>query len=146
MSKRTIRTAAMVLTVLIAAGPAFAMNHGGGQNKMELNQAQAKMHEAMGKVKADNKQLFEQMKAKKKEMRALMKAEKFDKVAYLAKHKEMQTIKNKMMEEHVIAKADVLSKMSLEERSSLRMRPQKRGKHMRRKSMQGMEPVMAPSE
>lgn len=133
--KRSVGIAAVVLTMALLAGPVLARHHGGGMGEgmgkeMTPNPAMKKMHDAMVKMKQANKPLRDQIKNKMKDMRKLVKAEKFDKAAFIAKHREIKALKDRMMAAKVSAKADVLASMSVTERKAfVEMMGQKGRRH-----------------
>ena len=96
---------------------------------MMASPAQMKMRAAMMKLREANKGMHEKMMAKKKEMATIIKAKKFNKADFLAKHKEIKTMREKMSHLRVKARADVLAGMSAQERSTLKMHGRKGGRH-----------------
>ncbi|HBM91092.1 MAG TPA: hypothetical protein DD400_04365 [Rhodospirillaceae bacterium] len=133
MKKTYLIVAPALFAVLLAAAPAFSeatsptmMGQGKavpafekGKGMRAQNPAMQKMRAAMMTMKEEGKALREQVMAKRKEMNALIKAEKFDKVAFLAKHKEVQALQQKMGTMRAETKANVLAGMTLAERASL---------------------------
>ncbi len=133
MKKTYLIAAPALFAVLLATAPAFSeetstttMDQGKavpafaqGKGMRAQNPAAQKMRAAMMLMKEEGKALGVQIMAKRKEMHALIKAEKFDKAAYLAKHKEVQALQQKMGNMRTETKADALASMTAQERASL---------------------------
>lgn len=85
------------------------------------------MHDAMMKVHEDNKGLIDEIQAKHKELQEIVKAPAFDKAAFLDKKEEIQTLHHKMGKARIEAMADVIEKLSPEERAKM---GEMHGRHM----------------
>ncbi|MGE0109127.1 MAG: Spy/CpxP family protein refolding chaperone [Bdellovibrionales bacterium] len=129
MKKQSTSLLAFCLLTLLAVSPAFAQGGGMMQQPRPVSEAEKTMHEAMLKVRRDHKALFASMIEKKKELHLIVKAPKFDRHAFLAKHKEIDDIKTQMHLEQLKAQADILGTMSAEQRATLRMAQGRKGPH-----------------
>jgi len=174
MKKTPLLAATAVLTVLLATGfaqaktatettaapataPAATMRgldkpmRGPMMGMPKLSEASQKMmQESMNKVREENKATFEEMEAKHKELQEIMKAPSFDKTAFLAKHEELRTLREKLESSRLDAMANVMEKMSSEDRAQMggmgMMDGRGMGKGMRHMGKMGDCPMMGASD
>ncbi len=99
--------------------------------------------DAMNKARYDGRAIGEQIKTKRKELGGLLSAEKFDKLAYLAKHDEVQALINKTARLKAEAMANVAEKFNVADRKILaeRLEGKPGGHRKNQKSKKRVEPI-----
>ncbi len=157
--KRTRTIAAMALTATLMSGAAFAMNQGDymkpmqGKHQMMMNkeipgiskETQKMLMDARKESPEKYKENMAQMKKEREALEKIITADTFDKKAFLSQKAKMDSLRDKMRNEKINAKADVYTKMSAAERKAwvkhrqdrMERRKQMRGKGMRKGMRKG---------